>query len=261
MIILVIFASIYILVRVSAAKKKDSGEAYQGQVNVDGAELGERTNIGESMEKKIRDLSLEHVRALSKKKKQLIHFDDYGQPLTADYIKELKYFISSIVPKSLTEEELHVWMSDEAKCIEVSIGVVDGVVRDYHLANEPETLLYSEDFTPREFEVFCGDLLKEQNWKVQLGKGTQDQGVDIFCEKAGKKVCIQCKKYSQPVGNSAVQEAYAGKTFSGADIAAVVSNADFTPSAKQLASTNKVLLLHYDDLRDLDSRFKIAIQN
>jgi len=167
-------------------------------------------------------------------------------------VKELKYFLSNVGLKSFSTEEQTFWAQHEAACISTYIEVVDSVVRDYCLKN-PQTTEYSDEFTPREFENFCAELLESQGWKVQLGKGTQDQGVDILCEKDGERVCIQCKQYSQPVGNKAVQEVYAGMKFSGANKAAVVSNATFTPSARQLASTNKVLLLHYDELKNLAS--------
>ena len=62
------------------------------------------------------------------------------------------------------------------------------------------------------------------------------------------EVFLQCKKYSNPVGNKAVQEANAGKGFEGAEVAAVVTNNTYTPSARQLASAIGVYLLHYSEL-------------
>ena len=46
---------------------------------------------------------------------------------------------------------------------------------------------------------------------------------------------------------------HAAKTHYGAHYAAVVTNAVYTPSARQLAKSANVLLLHHDDLRDLDN--------
>lgn len=76
-----------------------------------------------------------------------------------------------------------------------------------------------------------------------------DQGIDVIASYGNVKAVFQCKKYAQPVGNGAVQEIVAGKQFERADIAAVVSNATFTTSAKQLASTTGVHLLHYSELQ------------
>jgi restriction system protein len=69
----------------------------------------------------------------------------------------------------------------------------------------------------------------------------------------GKTAVGQCKKSSSPVGNKAVQEAIAGRTYASADLAFVVSNAGFTPAAKALASKSGIHLLHYTSLPDLGS--------
>jgi restriction system protein len=59
---------------------------------------------------------------------------------------------------------------------------------------------------------------------------------------------VHCKKYSSPVGNKAVQEIAAGKLHQQADHAAVVTNNTYTPSARELAGTNNVKLLHVSEL-------------
>ena len=63
---------------------------------------------------------------------------------------------------------------------------------------------------------------------------------------------FQCKKYTSPIGNKAVQEIIAGKQFVQADIAAVVSNSRYTSSAKQLANVTGVYLLHYSELKQFN---------
>jgi restriction system protein len=50
------------------------------------------------------------------------------------------------------------------------------------------------------------------------------------------------------VGNSAVQEASAGAVYWNGTHAVVVTNAEFTKAAKQLASSTNVTLLHYSRL-------------
>src|SRR5260364_238896 len=65
--------------------------------------------------------------------------------------------------------------------------------------------------------------------------------------------------YSQPVGNAAVQEVIAGKVFEQADLAVVVSNATFTKSARQLATSAGVLLLHHEQLSELEDMSKSAL--
>lgn len=77
-----------------------------------------------------------------------------------------------------------------------------------------------------------------------------DQGADVIAQRNGTKVVVQCKMYSLPVGNKAVQEAIAAKQHYLADEAWVVTNNTYTKSAKQLAISSGVKLLHHNRLGD-----------
>lgn len=100
-----------------------------------------------------------------------------------------------------------------------------------------------------EFEYFCGDILSKSGFEnVEITKGSGDQGIDIIATKDGIKYGIQCKCYSSNIGNKAVQEAFAGKTFYGCHVSAVLTNQYFTKSAQELAKRNGVLLWDRDRL-------------
>lgn len=93
------------------------------------------------------------------------------------------------------------------------------------------------------FEYYCADILSKNGFQnVKVTQGSGDQGIDILAEKDGIKYGIQCKCYSSDIGNKAVQEAFAGKTYYGCHVAVVLTNRHFTRSAKQLSETNNVLL-------------------
>lgn len=95
----------------------------------------------------------------------------------------------------------------------------------------------------QQFEIFCAQLLQDNGWiNVIHTPNSGDQGVDIIAEKDGIKYAIQCKHYSQPVGNTAVQEVTAGKQFYHCHVAVVLTNSIFTKSATDLAKANNVLL-------------------
>jgi hypothetical protein len=110
--------------------------------------------------------------------------------------------------------------------------------------------------TPRQFEQHCGDVLAARGWSVKVGRGSGDQGVDVLARKGGRSVVLQCKLYTRPVGNKAVQEALAGRGYAGADGAAVVSNAPYTAAAHALAARVGVLLLHVSDLPRAEALFR-----
>lgn len=106
-----------------------------------------------------------------------------------------------------------------------------------------------------EFEYYCADLLRKNGFHdVEVTRGSGDQGIDVIAYKDGMKYGIQCKCYNSDIGNKAVQEAFAGKTFYGCHVAAVLTNRYFTKSAKELSESNKVLLWDRDKLKSFIER-------
>ena len=94
-----------------------------------------------------------------------------------------------------------------------------------------------------QFEYQCAAILKRKHFsKIEVTKSSGDQGVDIIAYKHRKKYGIQCKYYTYPVGNKAVQEAYAGANFYDCDKAIVMTNTTFTRSATELAEKLEVEL-------------------
>lgn len=103
--------------------------------------------------------------------------------------------------------------------------------------------------TGEEFEQFLCDKINSQDgMRCAKTQASGDQGVDLIVSLANKKIAIQCKLYSQPVGNSAVQEVLAGKILYKCDEACVVTNNIFTSSARQLAAAANVVLLSYKNV-------------
>ena len=89
-----------------------------------------------------------------------------------------------------------------------------------------------------DFEYTCANILRGRGFtNVEVTKASGDQGIDVLASKGGQRYAIQCKLYSNPVSNSAVQEAYAGMTYYGCSKAAVMTNSTFTASARELADS------------------------
>ena len=94
-----------------------------------------------------------------------------------------------------------------------------------------------------EFEQRCASFLKTKGYrKVTITPPSGDQGIDVIAYKSGLKYGIQCKYYSAPVGNKAVQEAYSGACFYDCDRAVVMTNHTFTKAARELADKLEVEL-------------------
>lgn len=103
-----------------------------------------------------------------------------------------------------------------------------------------------------QFECFCADLLSKNGFlNVTTTQGSGDHGIDILAEKDDVSYAIQCKCYSGNIGNSAIQQALAGKNFYKKDIAVVLTNQYFTHQAKEEAEVFGVKLWDRDKLTDL----------
>lgn len=94
-----------------------------------------------------------------------------------------------------------------------------------------------------QFEQYCADLLIKNGFtQVEVTKASGDFGIDVLAEKDDVTYAIQCKYYTDKVGNHAVQEAFAGKEYYDRMVAVVMTNNTFTPAAIETAKETHVLL-------------------
>ena len=102
------------------------------------------------------------------------------------------------------------------------------------------------------FEHYCAALLQRNGFEsVSVTQGSGDQGVDVVAVKDGVHYAIQCKCYSSPLGNTPVQEVFAGKEMYGCQVGVVMTNNYFTQGAKALAEKTRVLLWDRDTLTSM----------
>ena len=135
-------------------------------------------------------------------------------------------------------------------CIALAfLGLLHLAVLVIEKITEPE---FYEDMTPRDYEHLCAGILRKAQWSARVTPASGDQGVDVIAEKRGLRIVVQCKKYSKPVGNHAVQEIVAAIAHESARYGVVVTNSSFTAGARRLAASNRVLLLHHSELIRID---------
>lgn len=108
-----------------------------------------------------------------------------------------------------------------------------------------------DEMTGFEFEDFIGYLFEKMGYKVIVTQRSGDQGIDIIVQDELIKIGIQTKCYSTPVGNKAIQEAVAGRTFYKCDKVLVITNNSFTQSAVELAKCNYVGLISRKELKEM----------
>ena len=199
---------------------------------------------------KVEALGRSHLETLARRRLVLARRDHYGVVDEAAWAKEMRHFVEKVVRPALRPDELAALTAS---------GDAGAVVRDLieerilARANVIEAdLAFSDGMTSQQFEQWCAKRLQELGWKTSATGNSGDQGADVIAEKDGRHIILQCKLYSNPVGNKAVQEAFAAQRHYAATASGVVTNADFTRSARALASTTGVLLMHHGDLERLD---------
>lgn len=172
---------------------------------------------------------------LVRKYTQLVYRDEYETLETARFKDELKRFAGKRLPDVPATVVAEVVFPMVARWVE------DQAVS----TREPK---FDPTMSPTEYERFCANRFSATGWATRLTKGSGDQGADIICEANNRRLVVQCKLYTGTVGNTAVQEVIAAREYEYADLAAVVSNAPFTPAARELASAANVRLLHHDEI-------------
>jgi hypothetical protein len=189
----------------------------------------------------------QHLPALVRMRQQRVRHDAYGKELFGDWREAIEYFITAHIEPLLTQGEQFGFVASVRSEI---ADMIDRRVEEERKRN-PAFQIFAGDMTGSEFEAYCAEQLRRAGWDARTTKKSRDQGVDVIAEKDGVRVVLQCKLYSKPVGNKAVQEAAAAKGYEAAHHGVVVSNQTFTKDAEQLAFTIKIFLIHHTDLSRL----------
>lgn len=199
---------------------------------------------------KLRSLELteQHISVLARKRLIGISQNEYGVVNQEKWRSDLEYFTNEVLLPALDAE----WSHASIQFAFAHVALLNSIDERVEKAAMSGMSAYdiSTAMDPYEFERKCAQVLHDHAWDASPTPGSGDQGADVIAKKNGSVLVLQCKLYSQPVGNKAVQEAIAAKAFYRADIAAVVTNSSFTKSALDLAKVAGVQLLTYQELVD-----------
>lgn len=102
------------------------------------------------------------------------------------------------------------------------------------------------------FEEYIAKLLKKYGYKTTVTSRSGDYGVDVIAVDPNKvRYAIQCKCYSNKLGNSPIQEVVAGMKKYNCQVGVVATNNYFTENAKELARVNDVKLWDRNTLKEM----------
>lgn len=199
-----------------------------------------------------------HEVALARKKTQCRMVDDYGYEVDKKWIKEKKYFIDRILLSEMFDYlpalsgELrqsgvyHEMYNDPQVAYDLWSYWLDTIADDGYVK---PTYSLDVQMSGHDYERYIAGLMMKYGWQSRITPGSGDHGADIIASNGVVSIVMQCKFYSNAVGNKSVQEAYSAKDYYDCHYACVITNSTFTPAAKQAALKLGVSLIHHDDLK------------
>jgi len=216
-----------------------------------------------AVRKAVLQIVAENLEVLTRQRRLKLYQDAYGRTIAEEWFRELHYFVANILIPGL--DELAQRVRDDPNSVENGRDLLlvcpidlsdESMIRqllewthqyvEQNADSQPPAM--DEVNSPMEFEAACVEILRKSGWNARRTGCVGDQGADVIASRDGITVVFQCKLYSIPVGNSAVQEVHAAKAIYGAHAAAVVSPSGFTKSARQAAAATNVHLLDVQSL-------------
>ena len=205
--------------------------------------------LNESIEE-IKERVTGYEKAKSEYIKAVLNCEDISIEEAKGY---LIYFLASKEPIEVLN--MGVYFEECEKLIkDIQLGIknndIKNMLRTKQVKRKKKYTLDDIDLmSGTEFEEFVSTLFRQMGYNTKITQTTGDQGIDVIAVKNGVKLGIQAKCYTNTVGNSAVQEAVAGKGYYSCDKVMVITNNYFTSSAASLAQSNNVVLWDRDFLK------------
>lgn len=153
---------------------------------------------------------------------------------------------------TLTREKVDRKLEQSLRSLQAAEAPYLRLLDEYNRNVNPRSGNHWKEMRGIEFEDFLADVFVKLGYKVETTKTTGDQGADLLVSKKGRKIAIQAKGYpNSTVGNKAVQEAHAGKSFYQCQAAAVITNSTYTTSARKLAAKIDCILIDRSQIPDI----------
>lgn len=103
-----------------------------------------------------------------------------------------------------------------------------------------------------DFENILAYLFSKLHFKVDTTPVSGDFGADLILQKWKTKIVVQCKLYyNHSVGNKAIYEVNASKSYYDADVAIAITNHKYSTPATQLADKLNVILIDRNGVKKL----------
>lgn len=118
-----------------------------------------------------------------------------------------------------------------------------------------------QEMSPRNFEIFAGDLFMALGYDSIVTPYVSDNGCDVIATKDDVKIVVQCKHTAREnsISADAIREAYAAKSYHNADKAIVFTNGKIAPNSIRFAEHLRVSVWDIDYIFEKSSKAGVTI--
>lgn len=195
----------------------------------------------------------EHAATLARKRATLSKKDAYGIVSLDEWEQEKDYFINVVLREQFSEVLTEAFPLSPEKIDSMIEESIDAFILDvYGDAPDGE----SQEESPEEDELlsyrqYCLKLLELSGWKILPGGPEGRAESPILAERDGKRFVVACVMASSPVGWGMLRRTSTVRKKLDAQMAAVVTNGDFSRWARFVSSRYRVMPLHHEDLANI----------
>jgi restriction system protein len=112
-----------------------------------------------------------------------------------------------------------------------------------------------------EFEEFVAQLFRRKGYLVELTETTGDHGIDLLMHLDGKRTIVQCKRWSDSVGEPVIRDFFGAMVNSQAQFGFVVTTSHFSRQAVAFAEGKPITLVDIDSLLAMCCEAESSVEN
>jgi hypothetical protein len=190
------------------------------------------------------DIVKEHTSELTIRRNQLSRTSSDGAMDNSKWFQEVESFIDQIMVPQTGD------IRNAGERLNTVRELIDAATVHYLSSR----VCFSLDGNTIPYVQLVANSLSDLGWQTNLIKVSDDDRSELAAEMCDKRVQIHCRRFADSTGLLAIENACARQLLASADFVVIVSNDKFTKRAKHLAASRSVLLLHHNQLTQLEER-------
>jgi restriction system protein len=186
----------------------------------------------------------EHTSELTIRRNQLSRISSDGAVDNSKWFQEVDSFIDQIMVPQTGD------IRDVAERLNTVRELIDAATVHYLSSR----VCFSLDGSSIPYEQLVANSLTDLGWETLPIRTPNDGRAELTAEMCHKRVLIRCRRFADSAGLLAIESVCAHRVLARADFVVLVGNEKFTKRAKQLAASHSVVLLHHNQLTQLEER-------